>query len=164
LKSGAEANGFTPVARGIEAVAKTVPSARVFSEEARTALERLGIGATQFLSLSEGKPVAFNLAGAAESIVTIAQFTPERRLRVGIYTIKNEGGGLGDFLTFESRTQVAAKAIGATEVERMGIEVTNPKLRAVLERGGFTKTTMPVPDELGGGTFTDVISRIEPVK
>ncbi len=84
-------------------------------------------------------------------------------MRVGIYTIKSEGGGLVDFLTFESRAQAAAKAIGATELELMGVEVTNPKLRTVLERGGFTKTTMPVPEELGGGMFTDVISRVEPV-
>lgn len=46
----------------------------------------------------------------------------------------------------------------------MGIEVTNPKLRTVLERGGFAKTTMPVPEELGGGMFADVISRVESVR
>jgi hypothetical protein len=145
-------------------VAETDPITRVFSGEARIALERLGIGEAQLRSLSEGSPVAFNLSGASESTVTVAQFTPEGRLRVGIYTIKNEGGGLGDFLTFELRAQVAAKAIGATELELMGIEGTNPKLRAVLELGGFTKTTMPVPEELGGGTFTDVISRVESVQ
>jgi hypothetical protein len=74
-------------------VAETDPSARAFSEEGRTALERLGIGEAQLQALSEGKPVAFNLLGAAESTVTIAQFTSEGRLRVGIYTIKHEGAG-----------------------------------------------------------------------
>ncbi len=145
-------------------MAKILPNAKVLSEEARIALGLLGIGEGQLQSLAEGKPIAFNLSGAAESTVTVAQFTPEGKLRVGIYTIKNEGGGLNDFLAFESRAQAAARAIGATELELMGVEITNLKLRAALERGGFTKTTLPVPEELGGGTFTDVISRVEPVK
>jgi hypothetical protein len=159
-----EANGSNSTARDMEAMAKNPPSARAFSEKARMALELLGVGETQLQSFAEGQPIAFNLSGATESPVTVAQFTREGRLRVGIYTIKNEGGGLGDFLTFESRAQAAARAIGATELELMGVEVTNLKLRAALERGGFTQTTMAVPEELGGGIFTDVISRVEPVK
>jgi hypothetical protein len=104
------------------------------TEEARTALRRLGLEETQLWAL-----------------------------RVGIYTIRNVGGGLRDFLTFESRAQAAAAAVGAKELELMGVEITHAKLRAVLERGGFVPTTMPVPEELGGGTFNDVISRVEPV-
>ena len=65
-------------------------------------------------------------------------------------------------MTFEAQAQAAGKALGAKELEILGIEITNPKLQAVLERGGFTPTTMPVPDELGGGTF-DAISRVEPL-
>jgi hypothetical protein len=74
------------------------------------------------------------------------------------------GGGLTDFLTFAARATAAAKAIGANELELMGVEITNNKLRRTLERGGFARTTMPVPEELGGGTFEDVISRIETVE
>jgi hypothetical protein len=45
----------------------------------------------------------------------------------------------------------------------MGEEINNPQLRAVLERGGFNPTTLPAPEELGGGTL-NAISRVEPVK
>jgi hypothetical protein len=49
------------------------------------------------------------------------------------------------------------------EIELMGIEMTNSGLEAALVRGGFTPTTMPVPEELGGGTF-NAISRVEPME
>lgn len=65
-------------------------------------------------------------------------------------------------MTFETGAQAAGRALGARELEILGIEITNPQLRAALERGGFTPTKMPVPDELGGGTF-DAISRVEPL-
>lgn len=71
--------------------------------------------------------------------------------------------GSVDFMTFEARAQAAARAIGATEVELMGLEMTNDKLRVALEQGGFHATTLPVPEELGGGTF-QALSRVEPVK
>lgn len=121
------------------------------------------MGESHLQSLAAGRPVAFTLSGAAEGTVTVAQLTAEGRLRVGIYTIKNVGGGLVDFMTFEARAQAAARAVGAKELELLGIEVTNPKLQAVLERGGFTPTTMPVPEEFGGGIF-NAISRVEPLK
>ena len=108
--------------------------------------------------------MAFTLPGAADGTVGVAQLTPLGRLRVGLYTIKNEGGGLADFMTFEAKAQAAARALGAKELEILGIAINNPKLRSVLEGGGFTKTTLEVPEELGGGTTNDVISRIEPVK
>jgi hypothetical protein len=133
------------------------------SDEAKAALGRLGVGEAQLPGLAVGKPVAFVLAGAAEGTIAVAQVTAEGRLRVGIYTIKNVGGGLGDFMVFQAKAQAAARALGAKELELLGIEVTNPRLRAVLERGGFGPTTMPVPEELGGGTL-NAVSRIEPVK
>ena len=80
-----------------------------------------------------------------------------------IYTIMNVGGGLADFMSFDSQARATAKALGVKEVELLGIEVNNPKLRAVLQRGGFTPTTLEVPDELGGGTF-EALSRVELVE
>ena len=52
--------------------------------------------------------------------------------------------------------------MGATEVEILGLEITNEKLADVLRRGGFSETTMPAPDEIGGGTF-DGLSRVQRV-
>jgi hypothetical protein len=132
------------------------------SAEARIALGGLGVGESQLQVLAAGEPVAFTLSGAAEGTVTVAQLTAEGRLRLGIVTIKNVGGRLIDFMTFEAKAQAVARALGAKELELLGIEINNPKLRAVLERGGFTPTTMPIPEELGGGTL-DAISRVEPV-
>lgn len=136
----------------------------VLPSGARSVLSRAGMEDAQIQALSQGRPVAFNLSGAAEGTVVVAQVTPKGRLRIGIYTIQNVGGGLLDFVNFDLQAQAVAKAIGTTEVELMGIEITNPKLRAALETGGFVPTTMPVPEELGGGVFTDVISRVESVK
>ncbi len=45
----------------------------------------------------------------------------------------------------------------------MGLELTNSGLEATLLLGGFTPTTMPVPEELGGGTF-NAVSRVEPME
>jgi hypothetical protein len=138
-------------------------TAVAWTAEAKIALGRLGMGESHLLDLAVGEPVAFILSGAAEGTIAVAQFTAEGRLRVGIYTIKNVGGGLDDFMMFEARAQAAASALGAKELELIAIEITNPQLRSVLERGGFAPTTMPVPVELGGGIF-NAISRIEPVQ
>jgi hypothetical protein len=121
------------------------------------------MGESQLLDFAAGKAVSFFLPGVAEGTITVAQLTAEGGLRVGIYTINNVGGGLVDFMVFEARAHAAAKALGAKELELLGIEITNPKVQAALERGGFAPTTIPVPEELGGGTF-NAISRIEPVK
>ena len=140
-------------------------SAEPFSVEARLALGRLGMGQSQLRSFAAGEPVALNLPGTAPGIITVAQLTAERRLRVGICTIKKEGDVLGAvvaFMTFEARAQDAAKALGAKELELLGIAINNPKLQAALERGGFTPTTIAAPEELGGG-IVNAISRVEPV-
>lgn len=131
--------------------------------ELASALQRLGLHEAQTESLIQGESVAFALAGAAEGTIGVARLLAGPRLQVGIYTLTNVGRGLGDFLTFEARARAAANALGAGELELMGIEVTNARLRAVLERGGFTPATMPVPEELGGGTFA-VLSRVELLK
>src|SRR5262249_43518191 len=131
------------------------------SDDARVALHRLGVAESQLEDFVEHKSVAFDLPGGTPGIVTLAQLTPEGRLRVGIYTIKNTDGALGDFMAFQARAEAAARALGAKELEVLGIELTNPKLEAVLKRGGFTPTTMPAPEDLGGGTF-NAISRIDP--
>jgi len=47
------------------------------------------------------------LAGAAEGSIAVAQFAKQIRLRLGIYTLKNEGGGLMDFMAFESKGRAA---------------------------------------------------------
>jgi hypothetical protein len=133
------------------------------SAEARVAFSRLGMGESHLRDLAAGKAVVFSLLDAAEGTLTVAQLTAAGRLRVGIYTINNIGGGLRDFMTFQARTQAAAKALGAKELELLGIEMTNPEFQAVLERGGFVPTTIPVPEELGGGTF-NAISRVDSVQ
>jgi hypothetical protein len=124
-------------------------------------LFQLNCGASRRLS----EPLAFDLPGATPGIVTVAQLTTERRLRVGICTVKKEGDVLGAvvaFMTFEARAQDAAKALGVKELELLGIALNNPKLQAALERGGFTPTTIAAPEELGGG-IVNAISRVEPV-
>ena len=87
------------------------------SFEARSALGRLGVEASQLEALAARLPVAFTLSGAAEGTVIIAQFTAERRFRIGIATIRNVGGGLADLMTFELKAQTAARALGAKELE-----------------------------------------------
>lgn len=134
----------------------------MFSAQACATLQNLGLEDAQIQGFATGSSVAFNLAGTVDGTVAVARLLPTGRLQVGIYTIRNVGGGLADFATFEARALAAARALGASEIEFMGIEVANSQLRAVLERGGFTPTTLPAPEELGGGTL-DAISRIEPV-
>lgn len=67
------------------------PSA--LSPEAQAALDDLGMGPSQRQALAADKSVAFTLSDAAEGTVAVAQLTAEGRLRIGIYTIKNIGGG-----------------------------------------------------------------------
>ena len=66
-----------------------------------------------------------------------------------------------DFMAFESKGRAAAIASGRIELELMGIEITNDRLRTALLTGGSQTTTAETPEELGGGIFTDVLSRIE---
>lgn len=106
--------------------------------------------------------MAFLLSEAEDGTIAVAILTPEGRLRVGIYTIKHVGGGLLDFLRFDSLAQATARTLGLEDVEILGLEITCPRLQAVLERGGFHATTMPVPEELGGGIF-QAISRIQAI-
>ena len=134
------------------------------SGEARAALFRLGVGEHQLKAVAASKPVAFYLSDAAEGTTAVLLLTAEGRLRVGIYTVQNkEGSGLQDFLIFDIRARAVAKAMAVREIELMGIEMTNSRLEAALVLGGFTPTTMPVPEELGGGTF-NAISRVEPME
>ena len=64
-------------------VQRADPKVFTLTGEALTTLRRLGLGDAQILELEEGKPVAFNLAGAADGTVGVAQFTRPARLRVG---------------------------------------------------------------------------------
>lgn len=133
------------------------------TEEARTALVQLGVVPLQFESIVQGKPIAFLLASAAEGTTVILELSAEERLRIGIFTIKNELDGLRDILLFDIRAQCVARALGVKEIEIMGIEINNPQLEAALIHGGYTRTTGLVPEELGGGTF-EALSRVEPVQ
>jgi hypothetical protein len=130
------------------------------TEEARVAFLKLGLSENQLPDLMAAKPVAFYLSGASKGLVAVVQIAG-RRLRSGIYTIDNKGGGLRDFATFETNSRVAAFSLKMLELELMGIDVYNPLLRAALVNGGFTPTTLEVPEDLGSGFFTDVISRVE---
>ena len=134
------------------------------SDAAREALGRLGVDEALLPELQAGKPVAFNASGAAEGTIAVAQLAEAGgRLRTGIYTIKNIGGGLEDFLSFKAGALEVGKALGANEVELLGIEITNPRLKAILQQRGFSPTTMPVPDTLGGGIF-NAISQVIQIK
>jgi len=76
-------------------------------DECTLAFLRLGLTIGQMTELFSGKSVAFNLAWAAEGSIAVAQFAKQIRLRLGIYTLKNEGGGLMDFMAFESKGRAA---------------------------------------------------------
>lgn len=129
---------------------------------AQIAFHRLGLTLEDLQSLIDGKSVAFTFPNAAEGITGIARILSSNRLQIGIYIINNPGGGLIDFLAFDARARAAARAIGAAELELIGVEITNPGLRAVLERSGFMPTVVDVPEELGGGT-ANALARIDPV-
>jgi hypothetical protein len=134
------------------------------SEELKVALELLGLTPEQQASLLQGQPTAFLFPSADEGLIGIALYiSSQQRLRIGIYTINNPGEGLTDFLSFEARSHVAARELGAREVELLGIEINNAQLREVLERGGFTPVTIAVPEELGGG-IANAVSKIFLVK
>jgi hypothetical protein len=66
------------------------------TDDARTALQRLGLAEKDIQALGEGKPVGFALSGAPDGTISIAHFPSPDRLQVGIYTIENMGGGLSD--------------------------------------------------------------------
>jgi hypothetical protein len=131
--------------------------------KARTALSRLGVTDDQFNDLADGKPIAFALPNSAEGTIAVAHLPGTGRLRIGIYTLRSLGRGLGTLMSFEARARAAAEALGVKELEFLGIEVTNPRLDAALRLGGFLPATFPAPEELGGGTF-EALSRIEPVE
>jgi hypothetical protein len=134
----------------------------MLTSQAKTALRRFGLSRSQFPDFEAGKPVAFYLRKADPGTIVVIQMKQEARLRAGVYTIRDPGGGLADFLIFEANARRSARALGAEELEILAIEVTNKTLKAVLEGGGFLPTTMEAPEALGDGTF-DAISRIEPV-
>jgi hypothetical protein len=133
------------------------------SDKLKEALTALGFAPEQQADLIRGEPTAFVFPSADEGLIGVAQYIAHRRrLRIGIYTINNPGGGLMDFLAFETRSHAAAIALSAREVELLGIEVTNAKLLEVLERGGFTPTFILVAEVLGGGS-AKAVSTVFPV-
>lgn len=130
--------------------------------EVREFLIKFGFEEPKIALLLEGLPIAFNVSEMAEGTLAVIQLRKEmNRLRIGLYTIHDVGKGTFDFISFETRASALAKLFGLQELELMGIEITNSKLREVLVRGGFTPSQLEVPEDLGGGFFSDVLSRID---
>jgi hypothetical protein len=128
--------------------------------DAERALRELGLSEAEVATLLAGKPTMFELAGAPPGTIGIARLFAGQRLQSGILTIENVGGGLSDFIRLEAHSQAAARALGVRELELMGIEVRNDRLRRALEQGGFTPTAIEAPEEVGGG-YGNALSRVE---
>lgn len=122
----------------------------------------LGVKFDQIPEFVGGRPVVYGLPTESEPGVAIVQMVGSR-LRSGIVTIKDPGGGLKTFVRFRGRSVRVAAQFGLTELELFGAAITNDELREILLRQGYQSRTEQCPDELGGGTV-EILTRVHPVR
>jgi hypothetical protein len=124
-------------------------------------LRDLGLDRAQRRKFFLGEAVVYILRSGGGSGIGMVQLVQER-LRSGIISISNVGGGLGDLRRYRDRSIALANAVQAREIELFGAAVVNPRLEALLLRQGFRPAIENVPDILGGGTV-EILSRVYPV-
>lgn len=125
-------------------------------------LRNLGLNRTQRRDFYRGDLVVFEFPTPSSPAIAAVQILGTR-LRSGIISIRDVGGGVADFGRFRRQSLDAAKAFRLTELELFGGAIINPRLEAMLLRHGFCRLTAPIPDALGGGTM-EILSRVYPVQ
>lgn len=126
------------------------------------ALRDLGLNQAQRSAFFRAESVVFHFPTREEPAIAVAHLAGSR-LRCGIISIRDVGGGVRDLGQFRDRCQAVARSFGASELELFGAAVINQRLQALLVRQGFARLTELVPEELGGGTM-EVLSRVFPVR
>lgn len=119
-------------------------------------LRGLGLDPSQVETFLRGEAVVYQLPTQGEAGIAMIQLAGIR-LRSGIIEINDVGGGVKDFLVFRGRSEVVARALGASELELFGGAVINQKLESLLLRRGFQRGEDTVPEDLGGGTMEILI-------
>jgi hypothetical protein len=129
------------------------------------ALRDLGLSRAERRTFFEGREAQIILpTRGGDPIYGVAQLIGNR-FRSGILSMHTYEpmAGVRAFATIRNRSLAAARALGATELEMMGIAVINPKIESLLLRRGFTRTTLTAPERWGGGSV-DVLSTLEPLR
>jgi hypothetical protein len=81
------------------------------------------------------------------------------RLRSGIITLREKGGGFGVLAKFRAKSRSMARVFSADELELFGGAVINHRLESILLRHGFTRLTEHIPEALGGGKM-EILTKV----
>ncbi len=78
------------------------------------------------------------------------------KLTAQLFYIENrgqyKGAGAKALIYFKNQTIKLAKSLGVNKVEIQGGSVINPDIKKFLNKYGFKKKTIAVPEALGGGS------------
>jgi hypothetical protein len=108
----------------------------------------------RFLS---GEQVLVTLRSEGSPGIAVIQRSAER-VRCGVFSIRDPGGGFLTLARFKANAVRLAKAFDCREVELFGAVITNDRLREMLLRQGFVASTAPCPDELGNESW-EILSK-----
>lgn len=128
------------------------------TDEQAAALGALGLDADQFESFALGLEIVFYFPTQSDPGIALAQWQSER-IRCGIFSIDDPGGGLITLMQFRSNAQRLASAFEAEELELFGAALLNDKLRELLIRRSFERKVVGCPEALGGGEM-EILSKV----
>src|SRR5436190_6203193 len=100
-------------------------------------LRVLGLDRTQRRTFLQGEATVYFFPTRSEPAIALIHLVGNR-VRNGIISIKDIGGGVGDFLRFRTHSFAVAKTTGAVSLELFGGAFINPSLEALLIRHGFS--------------------------
>lgn len=120
------------------------------TKEQADALEALGLAGDQQDAFCGGEEVVFFFPTQKEPGIGVIQLAAER-LRCGIVSVKDAGGGLMSLARFRANSFRVARAFQRKELELFGAAVVNPRFAELLQRQSFVGRIVACPDDLGGG-------------
>jgi hypothetical protein len=120
------------------------------------ALRNLGVDKAARRRFFQGEMVhgSFTTKSGA-SVEAFLQMQNDRLVSQLFYITSNKGAtGTASraFVQFRHQSRTLARSLGLRKLELQGGSVMNPDVERFLLRQGFKSKTMPVPDELGGGS------------
>jgi hypothetical protein len=125
------------------------------------ALRALGIDRKRRRAFVQGEVVVFDLQTEGEPGIAVIQVVG-KRIRSGIISIVDVGGGVSDLTRFRGQALDVARAFAANELEIYGGAIINQRLEALLLRQGFSRAIEAIPEMLGGGMM-EIVSKVFPV-
>jgi len=140
---GASPNG------GVNPLQLQMQQPKVLTAAQQKALAPYGLSDDDKADLLAGKEVVFTLPAITEDETIGTLQLKDDCLRNVCVSVHDEKAGLKALMAFRSNGRDLARAFGKSKVELGGAAVINDKIERLLNRQGFAKVTVPVPDGLG---------------